>query len=75
MSNQRLEQSQKKSSNPAFGYLYLREPGNENLLDFNREQDGSLEPTTKNLAPGFLTYDVYSVSGPGMSGCVSTIPK
>ncbi|MEI2675231.1 MAG: hypothetical protein V9F05_14410 [Chitinophagaceae bacterium] len=68
MSNQKLEELQKKSSNPAFGYLYLREPGNENLLDFNREQDGSLEPTTKNLAPGFLTYDVYSVSGPGMSG-------
>lgn len=52
----------------SFGYNYLQNAVKENLLDFNREKDGLLEPHKRYLANPVLTHDVYSVTGQGIGG-------
>ncbi|MBN8702777.1 MAG: hypothetical protein J0M08_06915 [Bacteroidetes bacterium] len=58
------------SSNPAFGYFYADEGAkyNHSLLDFNREKDGPFTQNTPSLPLTNFTYDIYSVTGQGMSG-------
>lgn len=73
-SNQKLHSRMEKGN--AFGYYYLqgRSPGSEvdktAILDFNREKDGPFTKNTPNLPLTNLTYDIYSVSGQGLSGTV-----
>jgi hypothetical protein len=55
---------------PAYGYIHL-EKGQSNsrsMLDFNRENDASYTKNTPALPIPHLMYDVYSVSGHGISG-------
>ncbi|BDD12890.1 hypothetical protein FUAX_53220 (plasmid) [Fulvitalea axinellae] len=55
---------------PAYGYMNLHNaPDNsEASLDFTREKDGMITEDSKNLAVSYLTPDIYSVSGQGISG-------
>lgn len=55
---------------PAYGYMYLEKGQNNNtsMLDFNRENDGGFTKNTPALPIPLLTYDIYSVSGQGISG-------
>ena len=55
---------------PAYGYIYLDRGQNNNtsMMDFNRENDGSFTKNTPALPIPLLTYDIYSVSGQGISG-------
>lgn len=60
----------KKKQAPAYGYLYsdLGKDNDYAVHDFNREKD---QPYTENLpaiALAQMTYDVYTVSGQGVSG-------
>lgn len=53
---------------PAYGYLNYQNGANElALLDFNREKDGTVSKLTPNLPIPVQTYDIYSVTGQGMS--------
>lgn len=54
----------------AYGYMYLERGQNNNIsmLDFNRENDGGFTKNTPALPVPLLTYDIYSVSGHGVSG-------
>lgn len=56
--------------NQSYGYMYLDASGNDKdaMLDFNREKDGPITPSTPNLPLGYLTYDIFSVSGQGIGG-------
>ncbi|MES2477739.1 MAG: hypothetical protein V4561_01540 [Bacteroidota bacterium] len=51
-----------------YGYLYLQESGEKDMLDFSREKDGVYNETVKNLPLSALTYDIYSVNGHGTGG-------
>jgi hypothetical protein len=52
----------------AYGYNYLEEAGDRDVMDFNRSKDGVIRKESPNLAIPQLTYDVYSVSGQGIGG-------
>ena len=66
--------SQKLSSNvitnPAYGYMNADEGTKYDnaLMDFNREKEGSFTPHTPCLPLTNFSYDIYSVSGQGVSG-------
>lgn len=55
-------------STPALGYLYYDNTAEGRLFDFNRENDGALEENAPILATTNLTYDIFSVSAPGIGG-------
>lgn len=62
--------STKLIESPAFGAIYA-DKGKDNLyalMDFNREQDGTMTETKPNLPMAFATPDVYSVAGQGIGG-------
>jgi hypothetical protein len=72
---QSLKYKEKKSK--AYGYFNL-EKGQHNsdgLLDFNRENDGAFTKNTPALAIPNLTYDLFSVSGHGVSGSYRAVRK
>lgn len=52
----------------AYGYNYLENSDEESMLDFTREKDGMFNETMNFLSIPHLTYDVYNVSGQGISG-------
>lgn len=61
---------EKIKSEQAFGYMNLAY-GQANpaaMMDYNRENDGSYTKLTPALPVPALTYDIYSVSGHGVSG-------
>lgn len=66
-----LKNDKKRVKSIAFGYLnyqYSRPGDEENkVLDFNREKDGMVTKESPNLGIPSLTYDIYSVSGQGIS--------
>ncbi|MFT3884716.1 MAG: hypothetical protein QM724_04590 [Flavobacteriales bacterium] len=55
---------------PAYGYLHLHEGESDRngLLDFNREKDGPYSSDISGLSIANLTYDLFSVTGQGVSG-------
>lgn len=59
-----------KKSVPAFGYFYSDKSNNRKdaLLDFKREKDGKYYPGKPGLPIPNYTYDVFNVSGAGLSG-------
>lgn len=62
--------STKLIESPAFGAIYA-DKGKNNLyalMDFNREQDGTMTETKPNLPMAFATPDIYSVTGQGIGG-------
>ena len=67
---QRLATNKRMITSPAFGYLNyqngLTKP--DALLDINREKDGIVSAISPNLGSPTFTYDIYSVSGQGISG-------
>ena len=67
-SQQHLETKQK--SVPAFGYLYSDMANNRKdaLLDFKREKEGKFTSNKTSLPIPNYTYDVFNVSGSGLSG-------
>lgn len=61
---------EKQLARPAFGYLYAEHAnGNKDaILDFNREHEKNFEIENPQLPVTSFSYDVYSVSGQGISG-------
>lgn len=55
---------------PAFGYSNLEKGQQDNnaMLDFNRENNASFTKNTPALPIPHLMYDIFSVSGQGISG-------
>jgi hypothetical protein len=64
-----LKHNNKRVKNDAYGYLNYQHAVNDAgaLLDFNREKDGMVMKESPNLAIPFMTYDIYSVAGQGIS--------
>jgi len=54
---------------PGYGYLYTHKGNKRNqLLDFNRENDGTFTSSTPNLPVTNFNFDIYSVAGQGIGG-------
>lgn len=68
MSEQYLEEKEQRL--PAFGYMHSDKGNNKDyaLMDFNREKDNAATLSLPNLPVTSYTYDLYSVSGQGVSG-------
>jgi hypothetical protein len=63
-----LKNDKKRVKSEAYGYLnYQSGKGAAALLDINREKDGMVIKETPNLAIPSLSYDIYSVTGQGIS--------
>jgi hypothetical protein len=62
--------TEKVKSTPSFGYTKLEQgiSVNHSILDFNREKDKPFDKYTSNLPVTNLTYDLFSVSGQGLTG-------
>jgi hypothetical protein len=60
----------KHISVPAYGYLNLNlaQDNDSAMIDFYRENDGAYTKRTPCLPIATLTYDIFSVSGQGISG-------
>ncbi|MBR9833226.1 hypothetical protein GYB57_13860 [bacterium] len=52
----------------SYGYLFAENATPLDLKDFNRDKEVSLNKTINNLSPTNFTYDIFSVSGQGVSG-------
>lgn len=57
---------------PMFGYLYLQEAsGNQNaVMDFSRENDNEVTPSTPIISAPQYSYDVFSIQGEGTGGSI-----
>ncbi len=60
----------KAVDSPAYGYMHLNEvSGQDNaIMDFGREKEGAVGEESPNLSIPNLSYDIYSLSGQGISG-------
>jgi len=56
------------ASRDAYGYLYLQNGHDRDILDFTRDKDGLFNKTMEYLPSGNATYDIYSVAGQGTGG-------
>jgi hypothetical protein len=67
-STQYLSDPEKTSK--SYGYLYAHNGKDDRgaLHDFNREKDGAYNKNVPSVAMSQMTYDVYTVSGQGVSG-------
>ncbi len=45
--------------------------GDEDLMDYNRQNDGLILKEAPNLPVPAMTYDIYNVTGPGYDHDVS----
>lgn len=52
---------------PGYGYLYHQDANTESMMDVNREKEGMISPQIPNLPIPIQTYDMYNVSGHGIS--------
>lgn len=66
---QRLVNDNKWVYSNAYGYLNYQnaKKPTEDLFDMNREKDGVVTKESPNIAIPSLTYDIYSVTGQGIS--------
>lgn len=55
-------------SRKGYGYLYLDEAKEDNIVDFTRDRDGMFNETMQYLPPGNTTYDLYTINGQGTGG-------
>lgn len=59
----------KKIPTRSYGYLNYQNASGENYtMDLNREKDGPVGKHTPNLPIPSMTYDIYSLTGQGISG-------
>lgn len=68
MSIQSIWENEQKKTERAYGYENTHKANMSDVLDFNREKDGSLIKSSKNVALTNYTYDIYNVQGQGVSG-------
>lgn len=58
----------KTTEERAFGYEFTKEATANDILDFNRENEGIVTKGTKALPSLNYTYDLYSIQGQGIGG-------
>lgn len=65
-----IQDKDKTQALPAYGYLYFSKPKSQrSLLDFNREKEVAFNAkSTPHIPVPQYTYDVYSISGEGITG-------
>lgn len=68
VSEQKLDDSEKRKTERAFGYDNTEFAGKYDILDFNRENDGLVSKKTKVLPVTNYTYDMYSINAQGAGG-------
>lgn len=64
---QRIAMNDKRT--PAYGYLFSQKAGDGDvLLDFQRDEETSVDNKVPNLPAASFTYDLFQVNGQGLSG-------
>ena len=64
----KVKKSEEDKLVKSYGYNHTDLAGEYDVLDFNREKDGSFSVNSTNLPITNYTYDIYSVQGQGVSG-------
>lgn len=67
-SYQKISDNYRDYKEPAFGYDNTHNKKNNGVLDFNRENEVSVNAKTNILHTPVFTYDTYSIQGQGISG-------
>jgi hypothetical protein len=63
-----VKHDKKRIPAPAYGYLHYQDAtASDAMLDVNHEKEGIVSKETPNLAVPSLSYDIYSVTGQGIS--------
>lgn len=65
---QKIADKYRNYQEPAFGYDNTHNKKNNGVLDFNRENEVSVNAKTNILHTPVFTYDTYSIQGQGISG-------
>lgn len=65
---QKIRKEEKDKYEKAFGYEYTDLASNQDILDFNREKDRSLNEASAILPLANYTYDLYAIQGQGIGG-------
>lgn len=65
---QKLAENEKDKTEYAYGYEHTDEAKSTDILDLNREKDGSFSVNSTNLPLVNYTYDMYSIQGQGIGG-------
>jgi len=67
---QKIKDEEITRINPAYGFFHLEsgQHGENALLDFNRDNDGSFTKYTPNLPSAYLTSDIFSIQAQGVGG-------
>lgn len=65
---QGIDPSQKRTLDKGYGYENTHKASGNDVLDFNREKDKTVNRNTTTLPITNYTYDIYSVQGQGVSG-------
>jgi len=58
----------KTKTHKSYGYLYSEFAGDNDLLDFNRENDGNIHHDSPRLPIPIFTNDIFNASGNGIGG-------
>ncbi|UUC46487.1 hypothetical protein [Flavobacterium cerinum] len=66
--SQGIKGSEKNKKEKAYGYENTFNATDNDILDFNREKDRTLNKNSTSLAITNQTYDIYSIQGQGVSG-------
>ncbi len=64
--NQKLAST--SNTEKAYGYEFTDLATPNDILDFNRERDNSVDKSTRALATVNYTYDLYTINGQGIGG-------
>ena len=67
-SSQAIPEENRIRTELGYGYDNTHKQGVTGVKDFNREKDGNFSINTTNLPLTNYTYDIYSISGQGVSG-------
>ncbi|TGD56851.1 hypothetical protein [Flavobacterium humi] len=65
---QGLSDSEKYKVERGYGYENTKYASHNDILDFNREKDRTVNKNTTTLPQTNYTYDIYSIQGQGVSG-------
>lgn len=65
---QGLDDSERFKQVKGFGYEKSHKAGLQDILDFNREKDRTINKYSISLPQTNYTYDIYSIQGQGISG-------
>lgn len=66
--SENVTEMEEDGTKKAYGYFNLEHATGDDILDFSREKDGTVNRKSQFLPIPHMTYDIYSVNGQGTGG-------